>query len=147
MRFVVAILATISLALAPGTANFNGTWKLNMAKSKPLTDVATATVKVEEIGPKTIKTTIDFVSESGEEGHQEITRICDGQEHPPIVLGAKSTGMEICEQLDAETRKITQKRDGKVTSEITSTLSTDGKVMTNRRTTAEGEEVLVFEKQ
>jgi hypothetical protein len=46
----------------------------------------------------------------------------------------------------SSTRKVTQKRDGKVVSEFTSTVSPDGKVMTNVRKGG-GDETLVFERQ
>jgi len=52
---------------------------------------------------------------------------------------------EICERMSS-TRKVTQKRDGKVVSEFTSTVSPDGKVMTNVRKGG-GDETLVFERQ
>ena len=44
------------------------------------------------------------------------------------------------------TRKIIQKEIGKVVSTITSTVSADGKSLSNVRTGTKGEEVLVFEK-
>jgi hypothetical protein len=141
------ILGTLLLAVTVMAADFAGTWKLDLAKSKPRNDLASETMKIEQTGPNAFRTTIDNVLKSGQKGHQEIDRICDGKEHPATGTGFKQEGAtEICEELDASTRKVTQKRDGKETSEFTSTVSSDGKVMTNVRKGA-GAEMLVFERQ
>jgi hypothetical protein len=141
------ILGTLSLAVTVAAAGFTGTWKLDLAKSKPRNDLASETMKIEQTGPNAYRTTVDNVLKSGQKAHQEINRIYDGKEHPATGTGFKQEGAtEICEQLDASTRKVTQKRDGKVTSEFTSTVSSDGKVMTNVRKGG-GDETLVFERQ
>lgn len=141
------ILGTLSLAVTVMAADFNGIWKLDLAESKPRNDLASETMKIEQTGPNAHRTTIDNVLKSGPKRHQEINRICDGKEHPASGTGFKQEGAtEICEQLDASTLKITQKRDGKEVSEFTSTISSDGKVMTNVRKGG-GDETLVFEKQ
>ena len=93
------------------------------------------------------KDIIDVVLKSGQKVHQEINRIYDGKEHPVTGVGITSGGTEICQQIDASTRKITQKRDRKVVSEITSTISADGKTLTNRRTTGDVKDVRVFERR
>jgi hypothetical protein len=126
--------------------DFTGTWQLNAAKSKSDTTVS-QTMKIEKAGSDTYKTTIDVVLKSGEKRHQEINRTYDGKEHPSTGVGAPSGAREICQQVNPSTRKVTQKRDGKLFSEFTSTISSDGKVMTNRRITGNTEEILVFEKQ
>jgi hypothetical protein len=128
------------------TQDFTGTWQLNAAKSK-LDNTVGQTMKIENVGPDTYKTTIDAVLKSGEKRHQEISRTYDGKERPSVGIGAPSGATEICQHVNASTRKVTQKRDGKLFSEFTSTISPDGKVMTNRRITGNTEEILVFEKQ
>jgi hypothetical protein len=147
MRLALTILTTISLTLTLAAADFDGAWKLNISKSKLSNDVASQTMKIEQTGPNSHKTTVDAVLKSGEKRHQEINRICDGKEHPAIGVGLPAGAAEICQQIDAVTRKVTQKRDGKLLSEFTSSVSSDGKVMTNQRTTGNVEEVLVFERQ
>jgi len=147
MRPALIIVAALSLAISVMAADFTGTWKLDLAKSKPRGDVASETMKIEETGPNTYRTTIDEVQNSGQKAHQEIIRICDGKEHPSMGIGFKQEGAtEICELIGASTRRMTQKRDGKVVSELTSTVSADGKLMTNVRKGG-GEETLVFERQ
>jgi hypothetical protein len=150
-------LAAISIVAPPSATilaqtdshtavNFIGTWKVNLAKSKPNNDLVSETLKIEQTGPNAYRTTIDWVLRSGQKGHQEINRIYDGKEHPSTGVGFKQEGAtEICELMPS-TRKLTQKRDGKVVSEVTSTVSPDGKVMTNVRKGG-GDETLVFERQ
>jgi hypothetical protein len=146
VRSIVIILGTILLAVPLMASDFTGTWKLNLAKSKPSTDLASETMKIEQTDPNAYRTTIDSVLKSRQKEHQEINRICDGKEHPSTGVGFKQEGAtEICEQMSS-TRKVTQKRDGKVVSEFTSTVSPDGKVMTNVRKGG-GDETLVFERQ
>lgn len=144
-----AILGTLSLAVTVMAADFTGTWKLNLAKSKPRNGnvLASQTMKIERTGSNTYRNTIDAVLNSGQARHTEINRIYDGKEHPITGVGVDSERVtEICQELGASTRKITQKRDGKAVSEITSTVSPDGKMMTNVRAGG-GAETLVFEKQ
>jgi len=79
----------------------------------------------------------------------EINRFYDGNQHPATGVGFKQEGAtEIDQQVDASTRNIIQKRDGRVTNELTSTVSPDGKTMTNKTHRANGsEDIQVFEKQ
>jgi hypothetical protein len=125
------IFGMMLFALTAIAADFDGVWKLDLAKSKPSLDLAGETMTIEKTGPDSRRTIIDTVTKSEEKSHQVIYRIYDGKEHPATGAGFKAEGAtEICEQVDASTRRITQKRDGKVTSELTSTVSSDGKVMT-----------------
>jgi hypothetical protein len=147
MRSIVIILGTILLAVPLMSSDFTGTWKLNLAKSKPSTDLASETMKIEQTCQNAYRTTIDSVLKSRQKEHQEINRICDGKEYPSTGAGFKQEGAtEICELMSSSTRKVTQKRDGKVVSEFTSTVSPDGKVMTNVRKGG-GDDTLVFERQ
>jgi hypothetical protein len=149
MRIVPILLGTISIAVTLMAADFAGTWKLNLDKSKLQTnDLASETMTISQTGPNNYTTTIDTVSKSGEQRHTEIYRIDDGKEHPAKGVGIKADGAtEISQLVNASTRKITQKRDGKVVGEITSMLSSDGKLMTNHRRNGKVEDVLVFERQ
>ena len=151
MRLVPILLGTISSAVTLMAADWAGTWKLNLEKSKiqnstrPYAGLASETMTISETGPNSYTTTIDTVSKSGEQRHREILRINDGKEHPAKGVGVKTEGVtEISQQVNASTHKITQKRDGKVLDELTSVVSPDGKVMTNRWTNGD---VLVFERQ
>ena len=147
MRTTLTALATLSFSFTLMAADpFVGTWKLNVAKSTlkgANADLAGATMTISPLGPNAFRTTEDELLKSGEKRHVEINRTYDGKEHPATGVGFKQEGAsEIDQRLNESTRKITQKRDGKVRGEFTSTVSPDGKVMTNA-----GESTLVFERQ
>src|SRR5579859_5970693 len=92
---VFALLALFALTLSAVTvmaSDFTGTWKLNLAKSKPSNDLATQTMKIEQTGPNSYRTTIDGFLNSGKKEHQEVNRICDGKEHPAKGVGFKQEG-------------------------------------------------------
>jgi len=149
MRITLTVLAALLFSLTLMAADFTGTWKLNVEKSKiQNNDLASETMTISQAGPNSYTTTVDAVSKSGERRHTELYRIDDGEEHPAKGVGFKAEGVtETSQQVNVSTRKITQKRDGKVIGEITSTLSSDGKVMTNHRTNGKVHDVLVFERQ
>lgn len=129
--------------------SFVGTWKLNMEKSRLQTNnIASETMKISEASSTSDRIVIDVVLKSGETQHQEFNRIPDGKEHPASGVGFKQEGATEIEQIvSPSTRKITSKRDGKVRGVIESSVSADGKVMTNHRTGGAGDEILVFERQ
>src|ERR1700677_138626 len=153
MRVALAVAAVLSFSMTLVAAEpFVGTWKLNVEKSKPTgnnVDLASETMTISPTGPKAFRTTIDSVSKSGQTRHQEINRIYDGEEHPPTGVGFKQEGAtEIDKLVDASTRNIIQKREGKITNEVTSTVSADGKTMTNKTHRANGsEDIQVFGRQ
>jgi hypothetical protein len=150
VRTVLTALATLSFSYTLMAADpFVGTWKLNIAKSKLQgRDVASETMRISEADLNGYRTITDIVLKSGGTRHQEINRTLDGKEHPATGVGfAQDGATEINQQMNESTRKITHKVAGKVAAEINSAVSPDGKVMTNRRTSSSGEEVLVFEKQ
>jgi hypothetical protein len=143
------VLATLSLGTTLVAADFTGTWKLNLEKSKIQGNYfASSTMTISQTGPNTYTHTIDNVTKSGEREQQKFTRIYDGKEHRRTGVGLRQEGAaEIAEKINATTLKITQKKDGTVLAEITSTLSPDGNVITNRRTSGNIEEVFIFNRQ
>jgi hypothetical protein len=148
VRLTLIVLATFSLGATLAAADFTGTWKLNVEKSKLPADLASETMTISQTGPNSYKSSIDMVTKSGERRHTELNRTCDGREHLLTGVGIRQEkgASEICQQIDPSTRKVTAKRGGKVIEEITSTLSPDGKVATVdiRRTLGNTEEILVF---
>jgi hypothetical protein len=146
MHLTLTVLATLALGTTLVAADFTGTWKLNSEKSKIRgNNFASSTMTISQTGPNTYVHIVDNVTKSGESEHQEFTRIYDGKEHPRTGVGLRQEGAtEIAEQINPTTLKITQKKDGTVLAEITSMLSTDGNVITNRRTTGKTKEVFVF---
>jgi hypothetical protein len=151
MRTSLAVLTVLSFSFTLMAADpFVGTWKLNIPKSTlkgTNSEIASETMTISETGSNT-RVIIDVVFKSGETRHEERNRTPDGKEHPAAGAGFKQEGAtEIDLRVDASTRQITSKRDGKVRAVITSVISRDGKVMTNRNTGSAGDEVLVFDKQ
>ena len=148
MRKAASFWAALFLGGTAMAADFTGTWKLNLEKSTgDNSKVAYDTMKLEQIGPNAYRTTIDIVQKSGSKTHHEMNRIYDGQERPVPGDGFSPQGTEICEITAAGDRKITFKESGKVVEVLTSSVSKDGKTLTNTITTDKGQLVLIFEKQ
>lgn len=129
-------------------ADFTGTWKLNPEKSKlGNRDITQGTVTIKLAGPNTYTSTFDYVTRLGEKRHEQSVRVCDGNVHvvPRVDGSKKSTTM--CEIGPGSTRKVVEKEGDKVIVEMTSTVSADGKLMTNVWKYEDGEVVYVFERQ
>jgi hypothetical protein len=133
MRFTSMLFSALLFVASASAADFVGTWKMNISKSKlPATSkVASQTLTIQQTAPNTYKTIQDVVLQSGEKQHGEILRIYDGKEHVSEGTGFPKGRSEICEIVDDRTRKITVRQDGKETGGFTSTVSADGKTMTN----------------
>lgn len=142
-----AVLATLSFSMMLiASESFYGTWKLNVAKSSiKCSDVASTTMKITETGPNTYVNVTDSISKSGQAHHSETgTRYLDGKDHP---IPGRPGYTQSMQRVDASTHIITFKKDGKIVSKTTATISADGNVQTNRRTFDSCEEILVFERQ
>ena len=150
LPFVRTVLP-IFLILVAGTmvaADFTGTWKLNPEKSKVGNrDISQGTVTIRQTGPDTYTSTLDFVTRSGEKRHQESVRVCDGKEHATPHVDPSKVSTVMCQVEPGSTRKIVEKENDKVVVEMTSTVSADGKVLTNVWKYEDGDVVFVFEKQ
>ena len=104
---------------------FAGTWKL---RPTPTDKLAERTITEIETAPNVFVDTYQDVARTGVTSKREDSLICDGKEHP--VPNEKYT--LTCTQIDASTRTITGKQDGKTIQEIRHELSADGKSMTVR---------------
>ena len=148
MRKAASFWAALLLGGTAMAANFTGTWNANLKKSTgDIGNIASYKVQIEEIGPNTYRTTLDVVETSGKKIHQEVDRIYDGKERHVPINGHMYKGTEISEFTETGGRKITMKEDGKVVEVLLSSVSKDGKTMTNRETTDKGETVFVLEKE
>jgi hypothetical protein len=130
MRFAKLTIAGVifgGITLAAGP--FTGTWRLRSTSTGKL---AERTITEVETAPDVFMDTYQDVAKTGAKSKREDTLICDGKEHP--VPNEKLT--LTCRQIDANTRTITGKQDGKTIQEIRHELSADGKSMTvrNQRT-------------
>jgi hypothetical protein len=129
-----------------------GTWKVNFAKSSvpPTSTIVSRVMNIEKLGPNKYRNIFDDLTKAGEKRHTESIRIFDGQEYPVPERGSGYT--QLCERIDAMSDRITQKRDGKIVSEVTTKLSGDGRVRTSKMKTFSNdgepvESVWVYEKQ
>jgi hypothetical protein len=129
-------------------ADFTGTWKLNPEKSKlGNRDISQGTLTIRQSGPDTYSSTLDYVTKAGQKRHEESVRICDGKPHPLPALDASKPATAICQVGPGSTRKVVETKSDKVVAEMTSTVSADGRTLTNIWKYEDGEVVFVFEKQ
>ncbi len=142
---VLPILLMVATAAA---VDFTGTWKLNPEKSKlGNRDIAQGTLTIRQTGPDTYASTLDYVTRSGEKRHQEGVRVCDGKEHAMPRVDTTKTSTVMCQLGPGSTRKVVEKEGDKVIVDMTSTVSADGKVLTNVWKYEDGDVVFVFERQ
>jgi hypothetical protein len=129
-----------------------GVWKLNVAKSKysPGPAPKSATTKIEAAGTGT-KVVVDQVLADGTKRHYEFTANYDGKDSP--VIGTNpDADMVARTRTSASTVQTIAKKGGKVTTNQTSAVSSDGKTRTVTTTgvNASGQRVnnvAVYEKQ
>jgi len=84
-----------------------GSWKLNPAKSKLVSDIAEQTMKIEKIGSQTARVSVETTTKSEEKRPLTFERVCDGKEHQAQAFGAGRA--EIC---DPATGAVTFLREG-----------------------------------
>jgi hypothetical protein len=145
LRKVLPLLFMIGTMVG---ADFTGTWKLNPEKSKlGNRDIAQGTLTTRQSGPDTYTSTLDYVTKAGATRHEESVRVCDGKEHATPHVDPSKVSTVVCQVGPGSTRKIVEKDNDKVVVEMTSTVSADGKVLTNVWKYEDGDVVFVFEKQ
>jgi hypothetical protein len=148
LPFFRKLLPILLIAGTMVAADFTGTWKLNPEKSKlGYRDIVQGTLTTKQTGPDTYTSTLDYVTRSGEKRHQESVRVCDGKEHATPHVDPSKVSTVMCQIGPGSTRKIVEKENDKVIVEMTSTVSADGKVLTNVWKYEDGPVVFVFEKQ
>jgi hypothetical protein len=107
-----------------------GTWKANVAKSKATAGPAlkSGTTKIEAAGAG-VKYTVDTAFADGSTNHWEVTANYDGKDSR--VTGNSPYGDVVAlTRVDANTTRMVNKKDGKVTARITAVVSPDGKTRT-----------------
>jgi hypothetical protein len=143
------LLACGSLAYADGT--WDGTWQLNVAKSKfepgPPLKSQTRTVKTEG---DTQTQTIETVTADGKSTSSHSTYRLDGKDYP--IKGSAEFDAVAAKQVDESTIDGTLKRAGKATATTSRTLSKDKKTLTvtTKGTNRAGQpmhNVMVFDRQ
>ena len=150
------LLVGIVVALVSGTSaqapkGLEGTWKLNVAKSKfsPGPAPKSMTVTYSAAGADGMKIVVDVTPAPGAAQHWEMTATYDGKESP--VKGNPNAETISVKRINDLTTESTFKKGGKVTSVNHRDLSADGKTLTitSKGVTEEGKprnDVQVFEK-
>ena len=155
---IAAVAVLLTSSHAQGTSPLNGTWNLNVAKSKydpPILTPKSSTVRF-EIKGDTVKGTIDSVDAQGRTVHTEYTATLDGKDHPikSTVDGKPNPSQDAVswKKIDERTFEITSKLKGQVVATQRTVVSADGKTRTTTTTgkNAQGltvSQVAVFEKK
>lgn len=127
-----------------------GTWKLNEAKSKLSPGQGKNTTVVYEATGDKIKVTVDGTDAEGKASHNEWTGKFDGEDY--ALTGDPNADMRSYKMVDANTMKLTVKKDGKVTASGRIVVAADGKsrTVTTSGTDAKGKKfknVSVYDKE
>jgi len=148
LPFIRTVLAILLIAGTMAGTDFTGTWRLDPQKSKlGNRDIAQGTLTIKQTGADTYTSTLDFATRLGEKRHQESVRVCDGKEHAVPHVDPSKVSTVMCQVGPGSTRKVVEKENNKVIVEMTSTVSADGRVLTNVWKYEDGEVVFVFDKQ
>ena len=128
--FLMILIFAVNLILTAADANFSGTWKLNLAKSRfPGNGLPpkSQTMKMEPSkGGFTF--TIDVVTASGRIEHIIGEAKLEGKDYP--VTGDPNADTAAFKRKDVRTLEQISKRGGSVTRLITITISPDSKTLT-----------------
>lgn len=127
MLLLVALAVNFAAAAADPQS---GTWKMNAAKSKysPGPAPKSLTVKI-EADENQIKVNADGINGDGTELHVAYTAKFDGKDYP--TTGMPNADTVSVKRIKGGAIESTQKKAGKVTMTITSTVSKDGKTRTS----------------
>jgi hypothetical protein len=147
----IALLSTLFLGTTAFAADaVDGSWKLNLAKSKFSGMAPSSATRVYSESAE--GTTLDqkAVGSDGKEMSMHVTLVNDGKDHP--VAGNPDADTVSSKPIDAHTSNFTLKRAGKVVGSVHRVVSADGKTLTvhNKGTHADGsayDDTLVFDRQ
>ena len=148
---VITVMLPAIQLWAQAADPLNGTWELNLAKSKydpgPAPKKQTRTY---EVAGDTVKYTAKGIDAAGKPTLVEHKATYDGKDYP--LTGSPEADTISLKRIDGSTSEATLKKAGKVVTVNTRVVSKDGKVMTvtGKGTNAKGEKVnnvLVFDKR
>jgi hypothetical protein len=128
----------------------NGTWNLNLAKSKFSGSPPQSETRTYEVSGDAVKTSTDRVDSQGKPVHTESAPKYDGKDYP--ITGNPDADTVAVTRVDAYSTRSTLKKAGQPVLRTTRSVANDGKTMTItvNGTNAKGEKidnVLVFDKQ
>jgi hypothetical protein len=147
----IALLGILFLGTTAFAADaVDGTWKLNVAKSKFSGTAPRSGTRV--YAESADGTTLDqkMVGADGKEMSMHVTLAYDGKDH--VMTGNPDADSGAGKAIDAHTSNFTLKMGGKVVGNVHRVVSADGKTLTvrNKGTHADGtpyDDTLVFDKQ
>jgi hypothetical protein len=153
MKKIVAIALLSTLFL--GTAGFaadavDGTWKLNVAKSKFSGTAPKSCTRVYTEGADGTSLDQKLVGADGKEMAMHVTLAYDGKPH--AMTGNPDADFGTGKAIDARTSDFTLTKGGKTSGTVHRVVSADGKTLTvhNKGTHADGtsyDDTMVFDKQ
>lgn len=149
--FAVVALGVVVVLAGTTLAQSVGIWKLNLAESKYNAGTPpTSTTLVYEAAGAGIKVTVDSVAPDGAMVHYTYTANYDGKDNP--VVGNPNADMATRTRVNATTTEGVTKKGGKIMTNGTYVVSSDGKRMTitTKGTDATGatvDNVTVWDKQ
>src|SRR5262249_18958073 len=128
-----AILVALAVCLAAANSSFpddafNGTWKLDRAKSKLSPGMSKNTTVTYAVSGDGVKVTIDGVGPDGKATHDEWTGKYDGKDYP--VTGNSMTDSRAYTKVNDHTLEVAGKKGDKVVLSEKITVSADGKTRT-----------------
>lgn len=136
MRRAVCLIGLVSLASAvfaadpkQGSDPFNGTWEMNVAKSKfnPGPAPKSQTWRFENAGD-TRKVTTRGIDAEGKPTLAESTTKSDGKDYP--ITGNPAADAASVKRSDPFTSEVALKKDGKAVSTLRFRISKNGRVLT-----------------
>jgi len=147
----IALLSTLLFGATAFTADaVDGTWKLNVAKSKFSGTAPKSATRV--YTESADGTTLDqkMVGADGKEMSMHVTLTYDGKVHP--ITGNPDADSGSGKAIDAHTTDFTLTKGGKMVGSVHRVVSADGKTLTvnNKGTHSDGktyDDTLVFDKQ
>ena len=129
MRTIFLTLAAVFVAVFVCFAvDVNvGTWKLNDAKSKNVSDEKNFTMVIAAAGDS-VKVSEDGIDDKGKPWHDEWTGRFDGKDYP--VTGDPDTDTRAYKPINDHTLELTEKKGGKIVETGRVVYSADGKTRT-----------------
>jgi hypothetical protein len=147
----IALFSALVLGATAAAADpVDGSWKLNVAKSKFSGTPPKSGTRVYTPGPDGETLDQKTVGGDGSEAHMHVTLAFDGKPHK--ITGNPNADSGVGKSIDERTSEFTLSKDGKVTGTVHRVVSADGKTLTvhNKGTGADGnpyDDTLVYDKQ
>jgi hypothetical protein len=148
---VIALLSTLFFGTTAFAADaIDGSWKLNVAKSKFSGTAPKSATRVYTEGADGSTLEQKMVGADGKEMAMHASLKYDGKDHP--LIGNPDADSGAGKAIDSHTSEFTLKKNGKVVGSVHRVVSADGKTLTvnNKGTHPDGkayDDTMVFDRQ